>query len=183
MDVEVVTSTLADKHVVKNLYAYYFYDVSEYHSATSGLAGVDRSNVNAHGVYGPPEFRSHDDTVRWLDDYWEVRDRFPFLIRTDGHWLGLAVVFAPQGAVRAEYADVDFYMDDFFILRRYRRQGVGRAAAFQIFDRLRGTWGVGQAPSNPGSVLFWQRTIGDYTGGRFENLNNGAFQRFTNGVE
>jgi hypothetical protein len=31
-------------------------------------------------------------------------------------------------------------------------------------------------------VLFVQRTIGDYTGGRFENLNNGSFQRFTNGV-
>ena len=59
-------------------------------------------------------------------------------------------------------------MTEFFVLRRFRRRGVGRAAAFPAFDRFAGPWEVRQREDNPNATAFWRRTIDDYTRGDFE---------------
>jgi predicted acetyltransferase len=59
---------------------------------------------------------------------------------------------------------------EFFVLRRHRRSGVGRRAAFALFDRLPGHWVVRVAESNQRGLPFWSATVPAYTGGRFERL-------------
>ena len=55
-----------------------------------------------------------------------------------------------------------------FIANRYRRQGIGRQAAFALFGRLQGRWEVGQLPGDSVAQAFWQKVVDEYTRGNFE---------------
>jgi len=59
-------------------------------------------------------------------------------------------------------------MTEFFVLRRFRRHGVGRGAAFAAFDRFEGPWEVRQRLENADATAFWRRTIREYTRGNYE---------------
>jgi predicted acetyltransferase len=58
-------------------------------------------------------------------------------------------------------------MDQFFVLKKYRRQGVGQLLATSALAALPGRWEVGQVPQNLAAQAFWRRVIGEYTAGRF----------------
>ena len=58
-------------------------------------------------------------------------------------------------------------MGQFFVMRRYRRCGVGTLGARFIFDQQRGRWEVGQMPLNVPARTFWRKTIDAYTCGKF----------------
>ena len=79
-------------------------------------------------------------------------------------------------------------MDDFFVMRKYRRSGVGTMLARYCFERFRGRWEVAEMPQNTAAQSFWRRVVGEYTGGRFQDLNldnehwRGPIQTFDNSV-
>jgi predicted acetyltransferase len=75
-----------------------------------------------------------------------------------------------------------FSIAEFFILRKYRLQGIGKAVAVEIFNLHRGEWEVYQKESNKPAQLFWNKTIKEYTKGQFsERFDNGRFiQNFEN---
>jgi predicted acetyltransferase/8-oxo-dGTP pyrophosphatase MutT (NUDIX family) len=128
--------------VLANLLELYLHDFSEY----------DDADVRSDGRYG----------YGYLDCYWSEPGRYPFLIQVDGKLAGFALVRT------LEAGEVPLYsMAEFCVLRKYRRQGVGRSAAVQLFDRFPGRWEVNQEAANLPSQSFWRRVIGDYTGGHF----------------
>ena len=100
----------------------------------------------------------------YLDLYWKEPGRYPFLIRQDGHIAGLALI-----RLLEDGPDPLHQLAEFFVLRKYRRQGVGRSAAFAVFDRFPGRWEVQQHGGNLAGQAFWQRVITDYTGGDFHD--------------
>ena len=71
-------------------------------------------------------------------------------------------------------------------MRKFRRMGIGRKAAFQVFDRFRGAWEVLQTRENLAAQAFWRAVIGEYTDGDFEETDvdvegwRGAVQTFDN---
>jgi predicted acetyltransferase len=67
-----------------------------------------------------------------------------------------------------------FWMDEFFVMQKYRRQGVGEHVATCLFDRFAGTWEVGEIPNNVNGQAFWRKVIGRYTGGHYEEQMPGA---------
>jgi predicted acetyltransferase len=102
-----------------------------------------------------------------LDPYFRDDWRHPFLVRVDGKLAGFALVSARSWLTGA--AGV-FDMAEFFVLRRYRRQGVGLAAACAAFDRFRGPWEVRQRDAATQATAFWRRAIAHYTGGRYQEV-------------
>src|SRR5471030_1864321 len=67
-----------------------------------------------------------------LPPYWsEPERRFPFLIRYGTRLAGF--VLATRGSPVSDDPDV-LDVAEFFVIRRYRRAGVGRQAAFLIWD-------------------------------------------------
>jgi len=95
--------------------------------------------------------------------YWsEPARRFPFLIRCDARVVGFAL--ATRGSPASDDPD-DLDVAEFFVLRRYRRSGVGRRAAFLLWDRLPGHWIVRVSEGNRSGLPFWAGIIGEYTGG------------------
>ncbi len=61
----------------------------------------------------------------------------------------------------------EFWIGQFFVLKKYRRLGVGRQAARFIFDQHPGKWEVGQMPLNEAAHRFRLRTMSEYTGSTF----------------
>jgi predicted acetyltransferase len=97
--------------------------------------------------------------------YWsEQGERHAFVIRCGAHVAGFAL--ATRGSpVTDDPADLD--VAEFFVLRRYRRSGVGREAAFALWDRLPGQWVVRVSAANRAGLPFWSEIVRSYTSGAF----------------
>ncbi|MGG6240962.1 GNAT family N-acetyltransferase [Nodosilinea sp. AN01ver1] len=94
----------------------------------------------------------------YLDYYWTEAGRYPFLVRVEGTLAGFVLV-------RQLELDADeplWQMAEFFVLSKYRRQGIGREVAHRVFDRFEGRWQVTSQEGNLSSQRFWQRVIEDY---------------------
>jgi predicted acetyltransferase len=95
--------------------------------------------------------------------YWsEPTRRFPFLIRAGTQIAGFALT--TRGSPASDDPDV-FDVAEFFIVRRHRRAGVGRRAAFLLWDQLVGRWIVRVSEGNQRGCCFWESAISEYTGG------------------
>jgi predicted acetyltransferase len=144
LDVELAQVGKSAKSVLRQLLELYNYDFSEY----------DGADVNAHGLYG----------YRYLDHYWTEETRHPFFILVDGQLAGLVLInehcYIAQEPGSHSIAE-------FFVMRKYRKKGVGRTAACKAFDMFPGKWEVLQHGQNIPSIRFWETVIGEYTSDRF----------------
>lgn len=76
-------------------------------------------------------------------------------------------------------------MEQFFILKRYRATGAGRALARFVFASHPGPWEVGEMPGNLQAQAFWRKVIAEFTGGQYteqhvtEGWWQGVVQQFT----
>ncbi len=97
--------------------------------------------------------------------YWsEPEKRFAFLICSGSEPAGFAL--ATRGSPATDDPE-DLDIAEFFVLRRHRRTGVGRQAAFLLWNRLRGNWVVRVSDGNRAGLPFWRATVQQYTGGEF----------------
>ena len=115
------------------------------------LSDLWEQDLDSHGEYGYA-----------LDHYWAAEGSHAFVATAAGRYAGFALV---NQAVRVGVEG--FWMDQFFVLKKYRRHGLGRLLARAVFAALPGRWEVGQMPRNVAAQAFWRRVIGDYTAGRF----------------
>jgi predicted acetyltransferase len=145
MRLTVDPATPDERDTVANLLQFYLYDFSEF--------DPEEPDVDAGGRFGYPD----------LDDYWREPGRHPFLFRVDGRLAGLALVRRLDRPGR----EPCWGLVEFFILRHYRRLGLGRQAAISLFDRFPGRWEVGEIHENTGAITFWRRVIAEYTAGRY----------------
>jgi predicted acetyltransferase len=91
-----------------------------------------------------------------------VGDRFAFLIRYRKAVAGFALV--TRGSPVAEEPDV-LDLAEYFVLRRFRRVGLGSAAAGLLWDRLPAVWTVRAAVVHSDAVAFWRAVVAAYTHG------------------
>jgi predicted acetyltransferase len=115
------------------------------------LSDIWDQDLDVHGEYGYA-----------LDRYWDSDGCWPFVVTVEGRYAGFALV---DGGVRL--GTEGHWMDQFFVLRKYRRRGVGEQLARAVFDALPGRWEVGQMPQNLAAQAFWRRVIAGHTAGRF----------------
>lgn len=142
-EVALDVATRADSSVLSNLLELYIHDLSE----------VFPVELGADGRFGYPR----------LELYWsEPQRRFPFLVRCDGRVGGFVLV--TRGSPVTDNPNV-LDVAEFFVLRRYRRSGVGRRAAMLLWQRHPGAWIVRVSEGNRPAVPFWTRVIAEFSGG------------------
>lgn len=56
-------------------------------------------------------------------------------------------------------------ISDFFIMRKYRRRGVGKEVAFSLFDQFPGVWEIKQTIKNQHANQFWKHVVESYMDG------------------
>ncbi|WP_240416126.1 GNAT family N-acetyltransferase [Paenibacillus periandrae] len=133
------------KSVLRQLMELYKYDFSEY----------ELDDVNEQGYYDYP----------YLDHYWTEDGRYAFFIRVDGKLAGFALVRAL--GVDTE-GDTIYSMAEFFVMKKFRRMGIGSKVAISLFDMFPGIWRVGQIENNASSQLFWRKVISEYADHNYE---------------
>ena len=119
------------------LFQLYVHDFSEQ------WAGTDRGELQEDGRF--PDYP-------YLASYWEEPRRWPFLIRADGHLAGFVLINDYSHSGRP----IDFSVAEFFVVRKHRRGGVGRAAAAAAIAPRPGQWELAVARTNAGAQAFWR---------------------------
>lgn len=163
-DITLIPATRADYRILFNLARFYAYDISEFFGDEPGWEMED------DGLYGVG--------VNYKQ-YFENPNAFPFLIRYKGELAGFAII--DNDSIDPS---VDFNMAQFFILRTYKRVGLGRNSAFQCFKKFPGTWEVRILPKNEAAYHFWLSIIKEFTNNHFSektiyNKNNEERITFT----
>ena len=58
-------------------------------------------------------------------------------------------------------------MAEFFVLKKYRRHGLGTVAAQYVINRFPGKWEIRVHSENQAAIQCWRQAISDLTSGQF----------------
>ena len=128
------------------------------------LSDIWDQDLDLHGEYGYA-----------LDRYWQRSDCWPYVFRVGGQYAGFALVDR-----RVRIPGDEFWMDQFFVLKKYRRRGVGSTAAIAVLDSHHGRWQIGQMAGNLAAQAFWRRLVASYTRAGYaeEQITTGWWQGY-----
>ncbi len=144
MNITLHLMSVEEKPLLVRLMELYNYEFTTY----------SNDDINEYGYYG------YDH----IDDYWNEEGRYPYLIRADGKIAGFALI-CPHCDYRDEKNVRCF--GEFFVMLKYRRMGIGKQVAAQLFDRHRGHWEVCYWKNNIPAGLFWKKVVEEYTNGNY----------------
>jgi len=133
MNVQITRIDNSQKELFLNLYNLYLYDLSEF----SG------EELLEEGKYDP--------TNTYL--YLERAELHPFFILYDGKAIGFVLVCSPP------YVDddVDYTVQELFLVKKYRGQGLAAQAVNLVFAQFQGRFKVEQLANNLSAVSFWKK--------------------------
>ena len=151
--IDVLEATATERSVIECLAQLYQYDFSE----------MSRGDPQHGNVANDGRFHNID-----FDSYYAQEEHYEFLVRVEGELAGFVLV-SPGRSFRDDTEDV-WWIDEFFVMRKYRRLGVGEHVARTIFARLPGTWQVAEMDINTGAQAFWRGVIGRYTGAGIDEI-------------
>jgi predicted acetyltransferase len=115
VEIEIVPALPAQEPILANLLELYRYDFSEF---------IDLK-LGADGRFG----------YKHLPLYWQESDRHPFLVMANGYIAGF--VFVRKGSEISHDPDV-WDIAEFFIMRGFRRLGIGMRVAQEIWRKFPG---------------------------------------------
>ncbi len=171
MRLELLPATDSDYEVVRNLVPLYVHDISEWTGWDCPESGQFGGCDDLPLYWDKPP---SDPRYRWPGGW----RGFPFVLRVDDRLAGFALVRRLEDG-----ASPVFEIAEFFVLRKYRRHGIGREAAHGLFDLLQGSWEVRELLDNRPAQEFWRKVISEYTHGSFaetvEPAVTGPFQMVT----
>lgn len=129
--------------LLRNLFEHYLHDMAEWF-------GFD---TEPDGSY------SFDTSTVWDGGY------DAYLAKLGDSIAGFALV----GSATEWLDDADAHdVDEFFVIRRFRRQGVAGRFAHFLWDERPGPWLVRVLEANLPAVPFWRSTISSYTVASYE---------------
>lgn len=141
---------IEEKQALKNLGELYIYDLSL----------LTPMGVDDFGLY---------DDLDDIDLYWTEKNRHPYFIKVNGKLAGFVLVYDGR---QIEGIESNYAIDDFFIMNKYKRQGVGKYAAKHIFEKYKGKWQIWFHPSNKSAKSFWTNIVKEYTNDKYESVEN-----------
>ncbi|WP_454190911.1 GNAT family N-acetyltransferase [Paenibacillus sp. Marseille-Q7038] len=145
---------------LKNLFVLAAYDLTEFNNADIGEDGLFQVIFNFMDWYTDPNYHM-------------------YFIRLDRSLAGFVIVKRIQD-------EKLYYLNHFFILRKYRAMKIGQQAAFITFDLFKGHWRVSEFDWNIPAQIFWKKVVSRYTSNEFIETrrkdNKGPAQEFTNQV-
>lgn len=141
MEVQLVKIKREERHVLENLFCYYVYDMSEYM----------KWNPDKDGTFG-----GYD--VSKFNPYWELDDHIPYFIKVNNELAGFVLI-------RRYPSDLTLYdIAQFFVLRKFKGQGVGKDILKQIVKAFPGKWQIRVLLENSGALSFWKSAVSSIVG-------------------
>jgi predicted acetyltransferase len=119
--IEIIQASINEKQIIKNLMQLYKYDTSDF------------------TLEDPTPFGQYE--YNYLDHYWtpygvNQEGRKAYLIRVEGQLAGFALInnFSLKKLFSIERRSIA----EFFIMRKWRRRGIGRIFAYELFNSFDG---------------------------------------------
>ncbi|MBF0674053.1 GNAT family N-acetyltransferase [Pseudomonas sp.] len=135
---ELVPTEREQMPLIRNLYQFYLYESSDW----------EQEDVEVDG-----RFYIHDEH---LVRYWQEPGWSAQLLLVDGFIAGFLLI------ERSELLGVDaLELADLFILKKYRRQGIGRALATQVLMSGEDNWLVRFYGQDEIALAFWRSVLAD----------------------
>ncbi len=136
MSIEIRKAKLKEKETVNNLFQLYEYDFSEYYL----------DDVDEKGLY---------PSYKYLDLYFIEDNRDLYIVTVDEKIAGFFMInkypaFLPIGTNS---------IAEFFILKKYRKNGLGSFAFNFIFNNYKGRMEIKVLKKNKPAALFWDKVI------------------------
>ena len=133
MQIELISTDVEQLPLIRNLYQFYAYESSDW----------EQEDIEVDG-----RFYIHEPH---LQRYWQEPDWSAQLILVDGFIAGFLLIERSElpGIEALEFADL-------FILKKYRRQGIGRALVQQVIVAGGGSWLVSFYEQDTLARQFWQ---------------------------
>lgn len=131
MNIEIRLAHISERLIVRNLMELYQHDFSE----------LDGTDLDTHGQYG-----YYDLDCFWVNQAWSA-----YVIKVDDKWAGFVLTNDEVHAPGNTHAIVEF-----FVVRKYRRRGVGRKAAMDIMSQCPAKWEVRVIQENRAAQEFWE---------------------------
>ncbi len=125
----------ADRPVIERLLELYLYDMAE----------IYRFPIGANGLY------AYDR----LDAFWQ----YAYLLEAGDDLAGLALVIDHCPITGRAPC---WFMAEFFVMRPYRRTGLGLAATRELIAAHPGAWHIGVINQNTSAMSFWTRALTGY---------------------
>ncbi len=141
MDIELVEAGKEELEAIREMSRLFRYDLSEF----KGMP-CDES-----GMFAP---------IPNLDNFLEEGNH-AFTIRYKKELAGFALI---EGNKVEQKSFIFSYL---FILRKFRRTGLGKIATIQILNKFRGDWKIDYNTPNTTAMEFWDNIIDAYTGGKY----------------
>ncbi|MGE8497950.1 MAG: GNAT family N-acetyltransferase [Pseudomonas sp.] len=138
MTIELVPTGPEQADLIRNLYQFYAYESSDW----------EQEDVETDGRYyiHEPHFARY-----WTDPHWSAN-----LLLADGVIAGFLLI------EQSELAGLDaLELADLFILKKYRRQGIGRALATQVLMDGTNPWLVRFYDQDEAAQAFWASVLDD----------------------
>lgn len=130
-------------HIIQNMAQLYVYDASR----ELGFS------ISEDGRYNPKSYKC----------YCEDSDKIAYIIKVYDETAGF-VLISEKGLEK----HTDWKVDQFFILAKFQRSGIGKSAAEKIWQLHPGKWEVSVIPENTSALKFWENTISKFTANVFE---------------
>jgi len=129
--------------VLRNLFEHYLHDMAEWFEI----------DTQADGSY------SYDTSSVWENGY------DAYLAKVGDSLTGFALV----GSATEWLGDVGAHdVHEFFVIRGFRRNGIGQRMATALWNERPGEWLVRVLELNAPAVLFWRTAISSYSLGSYE---------------
>lgn len=133
VSIELLQTGPDQAELIRNLYQFYAYESSDW----------EQEDVEVDG-----RFYIHEEH---LTRYWQAPEWSANLILVDGFIAGFYLV------ERSELPGLDaLELADLFILKRYRRKGIGRAVASQVLTATQNDWLVRFYDQDEAAQAFWR---------------------------
>lgn len=130
---EVRLATVADREPLRRMLELYQYELSD----------IWDQDIDGAGQYGYA-----------MDRYWDTPGNYAYVALFEGCYAGFALVDDQVKLPGGQY-----WMDQFFVLKKYRRRGLGRELAARVIARHPGQWQIGQMVDNHPAQSFWRETL------------------------
>lgn len=131
--IELVPATAETRNKLENLITLYLHDLSEF---------ADDLKVNQDGKF---EYEG-------IELYFTRDELKPFFIYFHDEVVGFILLnsgnFVPK--------DIDYSVHEFFILKSFRKKGIGSAAVRKLMDIYKGKYKIVQLAGNKPAINFWK---------------------------
>lgn len=137
---QIIEATTEHISLLENLLELYSYELSAVHPIGFTL--------DSNGRFG----------YKFTPLYFSEASHHAFIFFQNGEPCGFVLVNND-----CRFPEGNFWMAEFFIVKKFQRSGLGTEAAHAIFRKFLGNWEIGVAYTSRSAQEFWRKCIRSYT--------------------